>query len=122
MLTLLSVHGRKPQDITSYYNRLQWLKFEQLVKFRTTFIMFHYFHSIRGIQLTPPIQFRNQSCYFVRTKPYFANPIRCYLCFTQKFFRHQATNWWNSLLDALKEQSSFMDFYNDFKLHFGDFS
>ena len=41
----LLYHLNKYDHITSYYNRLQWLKFEQLVKFHTTCIMFHYFHS-----------------------------------------------------------------------------
>ena len=52
----LLYHLNKCDHITSYYNQLQWLKFEQLVKFCTTCIMFHYFHSTRGIQLNPPCQ------------------------------------------------------------------
>ena len=118
----LLYHLNKYDHITSYYSQLRWLKFEQLVKFCTTSIMFYCFHSIRGIQLDPPIQFGNQSCHFIRTKPYFANPTRCHLSFTQKFFRHQATNWWNAMPDVLKEQASFTDFYKDSKLHFVNFN
>ena len=58
----LLYHSNKYDHITSFYNQLQWLKFKQLVKFRTNCTMFHYFHSVRGIHLDPPIQFGNQSC------------------------------------------------------------
>ena len=118
----LLYHLNKYDHITSYYNRLQWLKFMQLVKFRTSCVMFQYFHSVRRIQLNPPIQLGNLSSHFVRTKTHFANPTQLHLSFTQKFFWYQATNWWNSLPDVLKEHGLFAEFYNTSKLHFVEFN
>jgi len=110
----------KYDHITEYYNRLRWLKFPQLIHFNSVCSVFqqyhqYQYHSSRGIPLLPPIQFGNQTCYNTRTAPYFANPIRCQLTFTQRFFRHKATNWWNSLPADLKELHSFGDFHDSAK-------
>jgi len=109
----------KYDHITEYYNRLCWLKFSQLVHFNSVCSVFHqYQHHSRGIPLLRPIQLGNQTCYNTRTAPYFANPVQCQLTFTQQFFQHKATNWWNSLPADLKELHSFRDFYDSVKSHF----
>ena len=100
----------KYDHITEYYYRLRWLKFPQLVHFNS--VCSQYQDHSRGVPLLPPIQFGNQTCYNTRTAPYFANPVRCQLTYTQWFFRHKATNWWNSLPADLKELYSFRDFYD----------
>jgi len=81
--------------------------------FNSVCSVFHQYqhHSSRGIPLLSPIQFGNQTCYNTRTAPYFTNSVRCQLTFTQRFFWHKATNWWNSLPADLKELHSFRDFY-----------
>ena len=61
----------------------------------------------------PPIEFGNKHSYRTRQSPWFVN-IPCYKkCFSQRFFRYQATTWWNSL------PSIFFNIFPAFMISYG---
>jgi len=50
-----------------------------------------------AIPMVPPLVFGGQHQYATRTTQLFAQPPRCRLSFSQKYFRIQATHWWNAV-------------------------
>ena len=98
---IFSLH--KFDHVSNYYKQLQWFNLDQLIQFRLACMMFHQYHHSRSILLKPPIQFGNHTSHFTRTQPHFANPYRCRLSQTQKFFRCTGTTNWNNLPLNLKQ-------------------
>ena len=113
---IFSLH--KFDHVSNYYKQLQWFNLDQLIQFRLACMMFHQYHHSRSILLKPPIQFGNHTSHFTRTQPHFANPYRCRLSQTQKFFRCTGTTNWNNLPLNLKQTESFSEFYKAAKYHF----
>ena len=76
----------KFDHVSSHYQSLRWLPFQQLIQFHSVGMMYHQYHHSRGIPLLPPIKFGCcQSVYDTRVSDHFANPERFRLSFSQFF-------------------------------------
>ena len=74
--------------------------------------MFYNCYLSKGVALNPPILFGTQHSYETRQPKHCAGTVRCRKSFTQRFFRHQAATWWNSLPSTLLTSSFSSDLYN----------
>ena len=88
---------RKYDHVSQYRANLGWLPMSEFVKYRTILTMFGQHYLGEGILLQPPIDFGRKHSYRTRCSPWFADIFRFKKNFSQHFFWHQATVWWNSL-------------------------
>ena len=51
----------------------------------------------KGVAFSPPVAFGRKHSYGTKRLPWFVNIFRFTRTFSQRFFRHRATTWWNAL-------------------------
>ena len=92
---------RKYDHVSAARHNLGWLPFELLVQYRTLVLMRrHYVHD-NCVQLDPPLLFGPNHGHNTRQSPHFCNIFRYSTAFGKRFFRSQATSWWNSCCNSL---------------------
>ena len=75
------------------------------IRYRSLLTMFYNCYLSKGVALNPQILFGTQHSYETRQPKHCAGTVHCRKSFTQRFFRHQAATWWNSLPSALLTDS-----------------
>ena len=88
---------QKYDHISQHYHTLQWLPLGNEIQYRSLCAMHHQYFQPQHIPLVPPIQFGHQHKYATKTTQFFAQPPRCQLSFTQRFFCYKVIHWWNAV-------------------------
>ena len=97
---------RKYDHVSHYRANLGWLPVSRFIQYQSLLMMFGRHYLGEGVSFSPPIEFGHKHSYQTRCSSWFAN-IFCYKKnFCQRFFRYQATTWWNSLPSSLFDDIS----------------
>ena len=86
---------------------LGWLPMSQFIQYRSVLAMLGQHYLGEGVSFSPPIKFGRKHSYRTRCPPWFVDIFRYSKTFSQRFFRHQATTWWNSLPSSLFNDLTF---------------
>ena len=92
---------KKYDHVSAACHTLGWLTFDSLVQHHTLNLMSHHYTHADCVQLDPPFQFGPNHSYATRQPPHFCNIFRYSTSFGQRYFRSQATTWWNHLPHSL---------------------
>jgi len=89
----------------------QWLPLGSEIQYRSLCAMHHYYFHPQHVLVVPPVKLGCQHQYVTRTTQIFAQPPRCRLAFTQRFFRFKAIHWWNALPNDILTSATFKDVF-----------
>ena len=92
---------RKYDHVSQHRARLGWLPVESFVKYRSLIALFRDYYVGRGVSLNPALQFGRTHSYGTRCPAHHITTSRLKKSFSQKYFWHKVSTWWNSLPSSL---------------------
>ena len=88
---------RKYDRVSQCRAGLRWLPVSQFIQYRSVLAMLGKHNLGESAAFSPSITFGRKHSYGTRCPPWFADIFRFKKTFSQHFFRHQTTTWWNCL-------------------------